>query len=55
MLWLHYEQKWPLGAFEASTLGRLFPGTSDALRAACELYDHDTIRKWMAGQVAAGN
>lgn len=56
MLWLHYAKRWPFEAFNGSVFERNFgkdPVT--ALKAAAELYDKETIMRWMQDQERLAN
>jgi hypothetical protein len=51
MLWLHYFQGWKLDDFGGHILGQLFgKNPKDALEAAKEIYDQDTVCRWMEDQ-----
>lgn len=53
MLWLHYEQGWPLEDFAGTTLAKAFGGEPKAaLQAAKEIYSRDQIFGWMTNEAA---
>jgi hypothetical protein len=54
MLWLHYARGWRLQDFSGHVLGRLFgKDPAEALRAAAEVYDRETVLRWMHDQELA--
>lgn len=53
MLWLHYEKGWGPSAFRGTIFQkRLGMDTAGALALAKEIYDRETIAKWMQDQEA---